>query len=433
MEYKPLNWLPSWEEILDKPLTYAPSTHTHAISEVNNLQGALDGKLGKTEKAVDSDKLDGIDSLGFFKSTANHANNLDNFQNNSAYWFTPSVANSPTSYGIVLNVNSDQTWRNQLAFGTDAQIYFRQKINDEAWRNWVTLWHSGNSNKRDVDWTARYIRSYGGSIRAQFSDNDNAINIQSTINNIQGENAAGNTPKHITLQKFGGFVGINVPYPDLHLAIGDTDTGFNWLGDGHLSAYANSARCFHWTSGGFYLDKDLNSEMSGIFKGNVVADSVGVGNCFHRPAIAGYGWGSGNGALTVDIRNNANQTPLLLARREGSSERLFSLELLNTGGHLHFVQRGNNMIRLVNGSNIYLDKNTTCEGNLLVKGETTGYTLDSIVFDEPTTRSTTNYQSDQQQEALYLMSSEIQQLRTENADLKKRLDALEGIILNNKQ
>ena len=38
------------------------------ISQVADLAAALDGKLGKTEKAADSDKLDNLDSAAFLRS-----------------------------------------------------------------------------------------------------------------------------------------------------------------------------------------------------------------------------------------------------------------------------------------------------------------------------------------------------------------------------
>lgn len=37
-----------WADILNKPSTFAPSTHTHAISDVTNLQTTLDGKSATT-------------------------------------------------------------------------------------------------------------------------------------------------------------------------------------------------------------------------------------------------------------------------------------------------------------------------------------------------------------------------------------------------
>ena len=64
---------PAWDEVTSKPGTYTPSTHTHPISEVVNLQATLNGKLDSTGKAVDSDKLDGVDSSGFARTSGTYA------------------------------------------------------------------------------------------------------------------------------------------------------------------------------------------------------------------------------------------------------------------------------------------------------------------------------------------------------------------------
>ena len=50
----------SWNGIVDKPSTFPPSTHTHAIGDVTGLQDALDGKLGKTEKASSASTADAV-------------------------------------------------------------------------------------------------------------------------------------------------------------------------------------------------------------------------------------------------------------------------------------------------------------------------------------------------------------------------------------
>jgi len=51
-------------------VTVADDSHNHVISNVDGLQSALDGKLGSSEKAADSNLLDGIDSSAFLRSNA---------------------------------------------------------------------------------------------------------------------------------------------------------------------------------------------------------------------------------------------------------------------------------------------------------------------------------------------------------------------------
>ena len=43
---------PAWAAIPDKPSTFTPSSHTHAISEVTNLQTTLDGKVASNTAGI---------------------------------------------------------------------------------------------------------------------------------------------------------------------------------------------------------------------------------------------------------------------------------------------------------------------------------------------------------------------------------------------
>lgn len=53
----------TWAGITDKPSTFPPDAHTHAISQVNDLQTALDGKLATTGKAASSTTSDDAQSI----------------------------------------------------------------------------------------------------------------------------------------------------------------------------------------------------------------------------------------------------------------------------------------------------------------------------------------------------------------------------------
>ena len=53
----------TWAGITDKPSTFPPEAHSHAISDVTNLQTALDGKLATTGKANSSTTSDDAQSM----------------------------------------------------------------------------------------------------------------------------------------------------------------------------------------------------------------------------------------------------------------------------------------------------------------------------------------------------------------------------------
>lgn len=279
----------TWTNLSGKPAWIGTSKPTYTAAEVGLGNVRNIAQLGQNEKAVDSDKLDGIDSTGFFKTTANHANNLDNYQNNSCYWYTPSVSNRPNEYGIVLNVNSDQAWRNQLAFGTNSNMYFRQKINDEFWREWVTLWHSSNSDISTKDWNAKNFIGYGSKHTFNGIDGkDYSMNfhLDSTDAMIAVSNKAQNYHKNLIIQTAGdlgvggvalpgyklsvhgnqtitGNLGVQTLSTDITLAIGDSDTGFRWISDGYLRAVANGVSVFDWSSGNIntYLPTTINNNL----------------------------------------------------------------------------------------------------------------------------------------------------------------------------
>lgn len=50
--YKPIGYIPVWTEITGKPTTFPPSSHSHVINDVTNLQTALDGKVNTTDTAA---------------------------------------------------------------------------------------------------------------------------------------------------------------------------------------------------------------------------------------------------------------------------------------------------------------------------------------------------------------------------------------------
>lgn len=59
--------------------------------------------------------------------------------NSGVYFWATDTANKPgTNYGVLL-VNKHSTWINQIAYGTNGRIYFRQKINNNNWTAWNTI------------------------------------------------------------------------------------------------------------------------------------------------------------------------------------------------------------------------------------------------------------------------------------------------------
>lgn len=53
----------SWEDVMGKPSTFPPATHTHSIADVTGLQAALDGKQAVGDYATQGDVSDAIDAI----------------------------------------------------------------------------------------------------------------------------------------------------------------------------------------------------------------------------------------------------------------------------------------------------------------------------------------------------------------------------------
>lgn len=98
------------------------------------------------------------------------------------------------------------------------------------------------------------------------------------------------------------------------------------------------------------------------------AYSVLTDGGFTRQGYAGASWFNGHGALNVAISSNGAQTPLLVAFRAGQSpavtgaNRLFSLELLNTGTTMYWAFGGVKRFDF------------TSSGNFTATGEVSAYT-----------------------------------------------------------
>ena len=107
--------------------------------------------LGKTDKAVDSDKIDG-EHNGNLTSRYWHptapVEDLNNYRHNGfAAWSTVS-ANKPYEYGTLFQFSNQDNpiagtndhWVNQLAYGTNNRLYVRQRINNtSSWTSWSSV------------------------------------------------------------------------------------------------------------------------------------------------------------------------------------------------------------------------------------------------------------------------------------------------------
>lgn len=88
-----------------------------------------------------------LNTYRFYCGDEHHTEYCNEMIHNGVYYWAPGSANRPDSlYGTMLVVNSAgfeynkiNNWCNQLAFGTDGVIWFRQSINTGPFGNWARV------------------------------------------------------------------------------------------------------------------------------------------------------------------------------------------------------------------------------------------------------------------------------------------------------
>lgn len=91
---------PVWSAIADKPSTFTPSAHTHAISDVTDLQTTLDGKIDEPGSPSDGDVLTWADGAGAWTAKATQ---IQQWDENRTY----------SSGDLVWHVATARIWRSE--------------------------------------------------------------------------------------------------------------------------------------------------------------------------------------------------------------------------------------------------------------------------------------------------------------------------------
>lgn len=90
---------------------------------------------------------------------------------------------------------------------------------------------------------------------------------------------------------------------------------------------------------------------------------------------AGASWNQGHGAVNVGIENNTAQTPLLVAYRKGSAaahtgnDRMFAMELLNTGEQLNISMRSQTVMQLYPNRSVFVPGGIWSDGYISARGQ----------------------------------------------------------------
>ena len=118
-------------------------------TEIEGINSKLNGNSAKIEKI--EQKLSDI------FSAKNKVTDLNTTTDSGIYYWAVNAANRPTYYGVLLvnkldgGSSTSSLWINQIAYGTDSKIYFRQNINSGGWTDWKAVAFDGEINADMVD------------------------------------------------------------------------------------------------------------------------------------------------------------------------------------------------------------------------------------------------------------------------------------------
>ena len=119
-------------------------------TEIENINSKLIGNSVRIENI--EQKLSDIFSAG------NEVTDFNTTTNSGIYYWLGSSANKPgTDYGVLLVNKYDggdgtsNLWVNQIAYGTNNKIYFRQNINSGNWTDWKAVAFEGETKASFLD------------------------------------------------------------------------------------------------------------------------------------------------------------------------------------------------------------------------------------------------------------------------------------------
>lgn len=152
---------------IDKINTSGGNNSSDEIEDINSKLNSNSIKIKNIEQNVEDigTQINGIEQkLSDIFSAENKVTDFNTTTTSGIYYWITDAANRPTDYGVLL-VNKyynggDSTtglWVNQVAYGTNNKIYFRQNINSGNWTEWKAVAFEGE--KVSAAGTADYAKN----------------------------------------------------------------------------------------------------------------------------------------------------------------------------------------------------------------------------------------------------------------------------------
>ena len=136
---------------IDKINAGGGSSSSDEIEDINSKLNSNSIKIRNIEQNIEDigTQVNGIEQkLSDIFSAESKVTDFNTTTNSGIYYWAADAANRPgTEYGVLL-VNKydggDSTlWVNQIAYGTNNKIYFRQNINSGSWTEWKAVAFEG--------------------------------------------------------------------------------------------------------------------------------------------------------------------------------------------------------------------------------------------------------------------------------------------------
>ena len=132
---------------IDKINTSGGNNSSDEIEDINSKLNSNSNKIRNLEQNIgDIDtRIDGIEQkLSDIFSAENKVTDFNTTTNSGIYYWAIDAANRPSNYGVLLvnkydGGSSTSIWVNQIAYGANNKIYFRQNINSAGWTEWKAV------------------------------------------------------------------------------------------------------------------------------------------------------------------------------------------------------------------------------------------------------------------------------------------------------
>ena len=145
---------------IDKINTSGGNNSSDEIEDINSKLNSNSNKIRNLEQNIgDIDtQINGIEQkLSDIFSAENKVTDFNTTTGSGIYYWVTDAANRPTDYGVLLvnkyngGDSASNLWINQIAYGTNNKIYFRQNINSTGWTEWKAVAFDGELNADTVD------------------------------------------------------------------------------------------------------------------------------------------------------------------------------------------------------------------------------------------------------------------------------------------